>query len=90
MPSETEKAPAAREMIERQGLMDDMMERCGVDLLGVIAKDGGQSYVQARSRCRGCASVAVCRDWLLAGDAASNEPQEFCPNSGLFRLLLGE
>ncbi len=88
MPSGAGKPPTAREMIDRQGLMDDMMERCGVDLLGVIAKDGGQSYVRARSRCRGCASVAVCRDWLLACDPASCEPQDFCPNSGLFRLLL--
>ncbi|HZP09603.1 DUF6455 family protein [Methyloceanibacter sp.] len=90
MSSETDKPPTAREMIDRQGLMDDMMERCGVDLLSVIAKDGGQSYVRARSHCRGCASVAVCRDWLLECDPASNEPQEFCPNSGLFRLLLGD
>ncbi len=83
------EAPTAREMIDRQGLMDDMMERCGVDLLGLIAEDGGRSYARARARCRGCASVAVCRDWLLAANSESCEPQDFCPNSGLFRLLLG-
>lgn len=88
MPNETGKASTARELIDRQGLMDDMMARCGVDLLGVIGRDGGQSYVEARSRCRGCASVAVCRDWLLAADAECSEPQDFCPNSGLFRFLL--
>ena len=91
MASDTGKPPTARELIRQQGLMDDMMTRCGVDLLGVIGKDGGQSYVEARSRCRGCASVGACRDWLLTSDGkAQSEPQDFCPNSGLFRLLLGK
>ena len=91
MPDKTGKAPTARDLIRRQGLMDDMMARCSVDLLAVIGKDGGQSYVEARSRCRGCASIGTCRDWLLMGDGKpSSEPQDFCPNSGLFRLLLGK
>jgi hypothetical protein len=91
MPDKTGKAPTAQDLIHGQGLMDDMMARCSVDPLALIGKDGGQSYVEARSRCRGCASVGTCRDWLLKGDgAASSEPQDFCPNSGLFRLLLGE
>ena len=91
MPDETGKAPTVRDLIHRQGLMDNMMARCGVDLLAVIGKDGGQSYVEARSRCRGCASVGSCRDWfLMRDDTPSSEPQDFCPNSGLFRLLLGK
>jgi hypothetical protein len=89
MPAEMGKAPTAREMIQRQGLMDDMMARCGVDLLALIGEDGGKSYVEARSRCRGCSTVKACRDWLLtADDHALSEPQDFCPNSGLFRMLL--
>jgi len=91
MPDEKGKVPTARDMIRRQGSMDDMMARCGVDPLALIGKDGGQSYVEARSRCRGCASVGTCRDWLLTGDGtAPSEPQDFCPNSGLFRILLGK
>ncbi len=91
MPEEKGKAPTARDMIRRQGSMDDMMARCGVDSLALIGKDGGQSYVEARSRCRGCASVGTCRDWLLTSDGtAPSEPQDFCPNSGLFRILLGK
>jgi hypothetical protein len=89
MASDKGKPPTARDLIRQQGLMDDMMTRCGVDLLAVIGEDGGKSYVEARSRCRGCASVGTCRDWLLADDGES-EPQDFCPNSGLFRLLLGK
>lgn len=90
MASDTGKPRTARDLLRQQGLMDDMMTRCGVDLLAMIGEDGGQPYVEARSRCRGCASVGACRDWLLAGDGESSEPQDFCPNSGLFRLLLGK
>ncbi|MGZ5863681.1 MAG: DUF6455 family protein [Methyloceanibacter sp.] len=91
MPDKTGKAPTARDLIHRQGLMDDTMARFSVDPLALIGKDGGQSYVEARSRCRGCGSVGTCRDWLLTGDgAASSEPQDFCLNSGLFRILLGK
>jgi len=89
MPARTDKPPTVRDMIHRQALMDDMMARCGVDLLALIGKDGGQSHAEARSRCRGCASVGTCRKWLLMGDGeASSEPQDFCANSGLFRILL--
>ncbi|HET9574134.1 MAG TPA: DUF6455 family protein, partial [Methyloceanibacter sp.] len=77
--------------IQRQALMDDMMTRCGVDLLALIGKDGGQSHAEARSRCRGCSTVKARRDWLLtADDNTPSEPQDFCANSGLFRILLGE
>jgi hypothetical protein len=91
MPAEKGKAPTARDMIQRQGLMDDMMARCGVDLLALIGQDGGKSHVEARSRCRGCSTVKNCRDWLLTTDGdVSSEPQDFCPNSGLFRILLSK
>ena len=89
MPARTDKAPTARDMIHRQALMDDMMAHCGVDLLALIGKDGGQSHVVARSRCRGCSTVKACRDWLLTADGnTASEPQDFCANSGLFRILL--
>jgi hypothetical protein len=33
----------------------------------------------------------LCRDWLLMADGKpSSEPQDFCPNSGLVRMLLGK
>lgn len=55
------------------------------------AATAGKPSVEARSRCRGCASIGTCRDWLLTGDGKpSSKPQDFCPNSGLFRLLLGK
>jgi hypothetical protein len=89
MPAETGKAARAREVIQRQALMEDMMAHCGVDLLALIGKDGGKTYVEARARCRGCSTIKACQDWLLtADDPTGSEPRDFCPNSGLFRMLL--
>ncbi len=90
MPAETGKPSTARDAIRRQGLMDDMMARCSVDLLALIGKDGGKSHVEARAKCRACSCAETCRDWLLVPDGEpSSEPQDFCANSGLFRALLG-
>jgi hypothetical protein len=51
----------------------------------------GNPMSEARSRCRGCSTVKACRDWLLTtDDSRPSEPQLFCPNSGLFRTLLGD
>jgi Family of unknown function (DUF6455) len=89
MPAQADKMLMARELIHRRAVMDDMMAHCGLDLLALISMDGGKSYVEARSRCRGCSSVKACRDWLLTtGESTPSEPQDFCPNSGLFRILL--
>ena len=86
MPADTRKTPTARAVIDRRALMDDMMARCGVDPLALIGKDGGQSYVEARAKCRACPCVGTCRDWLLVPEGKpASEPQDFCPNSDLFR-----
>jgi hypothetical protein len=91
MPTQADKEPTARAMIDRQGLMDDAMAHYGIDLLALIGKDGGKSYVEARSGCRGCSTVKACRNWLLTtDDSTQSEPQDFCPNSGLFRILLSD
>ena len=77
-----------REVLRHQELMDDMMARCGVDVLDVIRKDRGQSFVEARTRCRLCACAGTCRDWLLAPDVALSWPPDFCPNARFFRTCL--
>ena len=80
MPADTRKTPTAREAINRQGLMDDMMARCSVDPLALIGKDGGQSYVEARAKCRACPCVGTCRDWLRAGSATGvQDPRTSAP-----------
>ena len=90
MSGATRKGPILRGALNQE-LMDDMMARCSIDLLAVIGKDGGQSYVEARGKCRACSCVGTCRDWLLTPDGeTSSEPQDFCPNARLFRGLLGE
>ena len=92
MPARTDETPTARDMIQRQALMDDMMTRCGVDLLALIGKDGGQSHAEARSRCRGCSTVKACRDWLLTAGTATPHPSRriSAPIPGSSGILLGE
>ena len=38
--------PMFREVLRRQALLDDMIERCGVDVLNVIHCDTGRSLPQ--------------------------------------------
>jgi len=52
MPIATPQWPMFREVLHREEFMDDMMERCGVDVLDVISKDRGQSFVEAHAKCR--------------------------------------
>ena len=80
--------PMLRDVLRRQEFMDDMMERCGVNVLDVIRKDRGQSFVEARTNCRLCARVGTCRQWLLAPNGDVSSPPDFCPNADFFRACL--
>jgi hypothetical protein len=84
----TTKWPMFTEVLRRQELMNDMMERCGVDLFEVIHKDRGQSFVEARTKCGLCACMGTCREWLLAPKGHVSSPPDFCPNARLFRTCL--
>ena len=86
----TPQWPMFREALRRQELMDDMMERCGVDLPGAIHSDRGQSFAEARAKCRSCLSVRTCREWLLAPRGEFSSPPDFCPNARYFRTCLKE
>jgi hypothetical protein len=80
--------PMLREVLRRQELMDDVMERCGIDVLALIHVDRGQSFARARARCRSCLFARTCREWLLAPCGALASPPDFCPNADLFRICL--
>ena len=81
--------PMFSEVLRRQGLMDDMMERCGIDMVDLIRRDNGQSFAVARAKCRSCIREMDCRAWLLAsGTIEAVSPPEFCPNAELFRGCL--
>lgn len=84
----TPQWPMFREVLRRQSLMDDMMERCGVDVLEVIRRDRGQSFAEARAKCRFCLSARACREWLLAPGSELASPPDFCPSARLFRVCL--
>ena len=77
-----------RELLRHQELMDDMMQRCGVDVLDLINKDIGQSFAEACAKCRFCACVGACRQWLLGPERELSRPPDFCPNTRLFRASL--
>ena len=81
--------PMFSEVLRRQALMDDMMERCGIDMVDLIRRDNGQSFAEARAKCRSCMSEMDCRAWLLtSGTIAAASPPEFCPNAALLRGCL--
>lgn len=78
--------PMFSDLLRRQALMEDMMERCGVEMLDVIHTDSGRSFAEARAKCRSCAAVMTCRAWLLTFGGRDTAPvPTFCPNAGLFR-----
>jgi len=88
MPIATSQWPMFSKVLRRQELMDDMIERCGVDVLDLIRKDRGQSFAEARAKCRLCPRVGTCRQWLLSPDGELSWPPDFCPNARVFRTCL--
>ncbi len=86
MEAATARWPMFKEQLRRQALMEDMMERCGVDMLDVIHTDRGRSFAEARAKCRACPVSMTCRAWLLtAGGRDIASVPAFCPNADLFR-----
>jgi hypothetical protein len=89
MSIETPQWPMLREVLRQQRLMDDMMERCGVDVVDLIRCDRGKSFADARGKCRLCLAASTCQEWLLAlGNNNAVLPPEFCPNAELFSTSL--
>jgi hypothetical protein len=88
MSTETPQWPMLKEVLRSQKLMDDMMERCGVDTLALIRSDEGRSFAEARAECRWCLSARTCGEWLLALGGELASPPDFCPNASLFRVCL--
>jgi hypothetical protein len=75
-------------VLASQALMDEMMERCGVNVLELIRRDGAHSFTKARAKCRFCISAMACRQWLLS--PGPSLPPAFCPNAELFRGCRGQ
>ncbi len=74
--------PTAEELRQRHALMDEMMEKRGVDVPAALRADGGLAFIEARAKCRYCLHEGVCRRWL-AGDGQQG-PDDFCPNAAFF------
>ncbi len=70
--------------VERQARrMHEMVDRLGIDALGLVRLRCGEDYAEARSRCLKCRATHVCLAWL-DNAAASAERPDFCPNLTLF------
>ncbi len=73
--------PIVNRVVAQADLMDRLMAQCGADPLVTIRRDGGTSWLAARSRCIECVADSMCRQWL---DAESCHPprcvEAFCPN----------
>ena len=66
------------------GRMTRMLARAGVDPQAAGRGDTGAIMREARRRCRGCRTEALCDRWL-AGKAEGDN--DFCPNAEVFRRL---
>jgi hypothetical protein len=49
-----------KEVLRRQELMDDVMQKSGVDVLTAIRADNGQAFFEARTKCRVCPHERDC------------------------------
>ena len=66
------------------GRMTRMLVRIGVDPQAAGRGDTGAIMREARRRCRGCRSEALCERWLAGKEAGDND---FCPNAQVFRRM---
>lgn len=67
------------------GRMTRMLARVGVDPQVAGRGETGAIMREARRRCRGCRSEALCERWL---DGKAEGGNDFCPNAGVFRRLI--
>ncbi|WP_265519330.1 DUF6455 family protein [Nitratireductor luteus] len=66
--------------------MNDMFERCGVDLAALAADRLGLTLAAAIRGCMFCKAGEECRLWLDIHDGIARiDPPEFCPNAGRIR-----
>ncbi len=64
-------------------LMDEVMERLGVDPVAAIRNTRGADFTQARSNCIDCMHARQCRRWLDAS-IILRAPPIFCANNRFF------
>lgn len=66
--------------------LGEMLQRCGVDPVGLAGERIGQSLTSVARACMLCPHSDACRRWLDAADPeAVNPPPSFCPNASRIR-----
>jgi hypothetical protein len=82
MPSSRLLWPTEEELRRRYELMDQMMQKRGVDIEAACTVDGGLALLEARAKCRYCLHEEECRRWLTI--RAPRRSPDFCPNAAFF------
>jgi len=78
--------PMLERILRQAEMMDQMMQRVGVDPATAARADRGMACYEARTRCLSCRSERQCFDWLArAGSQPPLEPPEFCHNAEFLR-----
>ncbi|MFM9847942.1 MAG: DUF6455 family protein [Hyphomicrobiaceae bacterium] len=67
---------------QQEATLQDMMERLGVDTLGLARQENGGVYARARATCLFCAASSTCRQWLN-NSAIEPATPNYCPNLAL-------
>ena len=76
--------PMLDRIFRQAELMDQVMERVGVDPAAAARVDRGMAWYEARTRCIACCNERQCRAWLACSNPPTALPQS-CPNAEFFR-----
>ena len=76
--------PMLNRVFAQVALMDGMMERVGADPVAAAREEAGMAWYEARTKCIGCCSGALCRAWLARARWPA-QPPAFCHNADFLR-----
>jgi hypothetical protein len=67
-------------VLRQADLLDQVMQRLGVDPVAAARVDNGIAFYEARTKCISCCQERECRAWLQF-TSERLDPAEFCPNA---------
>ncbi len=79
--------PIFNRVLRQAAMMDQMMQRAGVEPGVAVRLDRGGAYYAARTRCIDCPAADRCHAWLDDPQGGALPP-DFCPNVAFFKRCL--